>query len=143
MEFIDIGGPTMIRAAAKNYQDVIVLTDPADYEIVIEGLKTGDVPIEVKRFLAGKVFNLTSAYDAAVSRFMLGAENPEEKSRFTACTPRNLSKPKQETEYRYLSSAHLFRADGPLWQTEYALMPYRSPFKLRSGLEYRSRPGCT
>lgn len=78
VEFIDIGGPTMIRAAAKNYQDVIVLTDPADYEVVIEGLKTGDVPVEVKRFLAGKVFNLTSAYDAAVSRFMLGSENPEE-----------------------------------------------------------------
>ena len=78
VEFIDIGGPTMIRAAAKNYQDVIVLTDPADYEVVIEGLKTGDVPVEVKRYLAGKVFNLTSAYDAAVSRFMLGSENPEE-----------------------------------------------------------------
>ncbi len=76
VEFIDIGGPTMIRAAAKNYQDVIVLTDPADYAQTIEGLKAGNVPVEFKRRLAGKVFNLTSAYDAAVSRFMLEEELP-------------------------------------------------------------------
>lgn len=78
VEFIDIGGPTMIRAAAKNYQDVIVLTDPSDYSEVLEGLKAGNVSIETKRRLAGKVFNLTSAYDAAVSRFMLGGDKPEE-----------------------------------------------------------------
>ncbi|MCR4790693.1 MAG: bifunctional phosphoribosylaminoimidazolecarboxamide formyltransferase/inosine monophosphate cyclohydrolase [Treponemataceae bacterium] len=78
VEFIDIGGPTMIRAAAKNYQDVIVLTDPADYDEVLSGLKAGNVSIETKRRLAGKVFNLTSAYDAAVSRFMLcGQESIE------------------------------------------------------------------
>ncbi|MCQ2613198.1 MAG: bifunctional phosphoribosylaminoimidazolecarboxamide formyltransferase/inosine monophosphate cyclohydrolase [Treponemataceae bacterium] len=76
VEFIDIGGPTMIRAAAKNYQDVIVLTDPADYAETIEGLKAGNVPVEFKRRLAGKVFNLTSAYDAAVSRFMLEEDLP-------------------------------------------------------------------
>ncbi len=76
VEFIDIGGPTMIRAAAKNFQDVIVLTDPADYAETIEGLKAGNVPFEFRRKLAGKVFNLTSAYDAAVSRFMLEEELP-------------------------------------------------------------------
>ena len=76
VEFIDIGGPTMIRAAAKNFQDVIVLTDPADYAESISGLKAGNVPFEFRRKLAGKVFNLTSAYDAAVSRFMLEDELP-------------------------------------------------------------------
>ena len=76
VEFIDIGGPTMIRAAAKNFQDVIVLTDPADYAETISGLKAGNVPFEFRRKLAGKVFNLTSAYDAAVSRFMLEDELP-------------------------------------------------------------------
>ena len=76
VEFIDIGGPTMIRAAAKNFQDVIVLTDPADYAETISGLKAGNVPFEFRRKLAGKVFNLTSAYDAAVSRFMLEEELP-------------------------------------------------------------------
>ena len=76
VEFIDIGGPTMIRAAAKNYQDVLVLTDPADYPAAIEELKSGTKDLKLHRRLAGKVFNLTSAYDAAVSRFMLEEELP-------------------------------------------------------------------
>jgi phosphoribosylaminoimidazolecarboxamide formyltransferase/IMP cyclohydrolase len=77
VEFIDIGGPTMLRSAAKNYHDVIVLTDPADYAETINGLKQGNVPLEFKKRLAGKIFNLTSAYDAAVSRYLLEDEYPE------------------------------------------------------------------
>ena len=77
VEFIDIGGPTMLRSAAKNYRDVIVLTDPADYAEAIESLKSGNVPVEFKKRLAGKVFNLTSAYDAAISRYMLDDEYPQ------------------------------------------------------------------
>ena len=80
VEFIDIGGPTMLRAAAKNWQDVLVLTDPADYPeteaaLTASGQNASAVPAELKRRLAGKVFNLTSAYDAAVSRFMLAGED--------------------------------------------------------------------
>lgn len=71
VEFIDIGGPTMIRAAAKNWQDVLVLTDPCDYAEAMEEIRTGTKNLPLHRRLAGKVFNLTSAYDAAVSRFML------------------------------------------------------------------------
>jgi phosphoribosylaminoimidazolecarboxamide formyltransferase/IMP cyclohydrolase len=71
VEFIDIGGPAMLRSASKNYRDVIVLTDPADYPAVIEGLKAGKVPGELRKHLAGKVFNLTSAYDAAIARYLL------------------------------------------------------------------------
>jgi phosphoribosylaminoimidazolecarboxamide formyltransferase/IMP cyclohydrolase len=71
VEFIDIGGPAMLRSAAKNFRDLIVLTDPADYAEIIKGLKTGGVPVEFKKRLAGKVFNLTSAYDAAISRYLL------------------------------------------------------------------------
>lgn len=75
IEFIDIGGPTMIRAAAKNFKDVTVLTDVADYdEVMAEIEASGDVSIDKKRVLAGKVFNLMAAYDAAVSRFLLGEE---------------------------------------------------------------------
>jgi len=76
IEFIDIGGPGMLRSAAKNFRDVIVLTDPADYSEAIEGLKASNVPLDFKKRLAGKVFNLTSAYDAAISRFMLDEEYP-------------------------------------------------------------------
>ena len=80
VEFIDIGGPTMMREAAKNWQDVLVITDPADYPeteaaLTASGQNASAVPAELKRRLAGKVFNLTSAYDAAVSRFMLAGED--------------------------------------------------------------------
>jgi len=76
IEFIDIGGPSMLRSAAKNFNDVIVLTDPADYAEVIECLKAANVPLELKKRLAGKVFILTSAYDAAIARFLLDEEYP-------------------------------------------------------------------
>ena len=66
----------MLRSAAKNCRDVIVLTDPADYAKVIEGLKAGSVSIEFKKHLAGKVFNLTAAYDAAIARYLLDDEYP-------------------------------------------------------------------
>jgi len=77
VEFIDIGGPSMLRSAAKNHRDVIVLTDPADYAEVTGGLKAGNVPLDFRKRLAGKVFSLTSAYDAAIARFMSDEEYPQ------------------------------------------------------------------
>lgn len=75
VEFIDIGGPTMIRAAAKNFRDVIVLTDTKDYDNIMEQMKTTeDVNFETRKKLAGKVFNLMSGYDAAISNFLLDEE---------------------------------------------------------------------
>ncbi|MDR3247776.1 MAG: bifunctional phosphoribosylaminoimidazolecarboxamide formyltransferase/inosine monophosphate cyclohydrolase [Treponema sp.] len=74
VEFIDIGGPTMLRSAAKNYRDVTVLTDPADYSEVIAGLKAGQVDLTFKKRLAGKVFDLTSAYDGAIARYLLDTQ---------------------------------------------------------------------
>ncbi|MDR2783381.1 MAG: bifunctional phosphoribosylaminoimidazolecarboxamide formyltransferase/IMP cyclohydrolase [Treponema sp.] len=76
IEFIDIGGPAMLRSAAKNCKDVLALTDPADYAEVTAGLKAGVVPFATRKKLAGKVFALTSAYDAAISRFLLEEEYP-------------------------------------------------------------------
>lgn len=75
VEFIDIGGPTMLRAAAKNFQDVVVVSDVSDYEVVMNEIKeTGEVSYKLRKKLAGKVFNLMSAYDAAISNFMLSDE---------------------------------------------------------------------
>ena len=75
VEFIDIGGPTMLRAAAKNFKDVIVLSDISDYENIINQIEDAqEVDFETRKYLAGKVFNLTSAYDAAISNFLLGAD---------------------------------------------------------------------
>ena len=78
IENIDIGGPSMLRSAAKNHEDVVVLTDPADYSPVLASLRaTGDLPLNRRRALAQKVFARTSAYDAAISAWLSGAPAPE------------------------------------------------------------------
>jgi len=77
VEFIDIGGPSMLRSAAKNFNSVVVLTDVNDYEIIRNEMsENDDSSIETRKKLAGKVFNLTSAYDAAISRMLLDEEYP-------------------------------------------------------------------
>ena len=71
IENIDIGGPTMLRAAAKNYQDVVVIVDPSDYaEVLREMDELGDVSLKTKFRLAYKVFELTSHYDTLISKYM-------------------------------------------------------------------------
>ena len=77
VEFIDIGGPTMLRSAAKSFNDVVVISDTVDYETVMKEMEAGEVTFETRKRLAGKVFNLTSAYDAAISQFLLGDEMPK------------------------------------------------------------------
>ncbi|ART74954.1 bifunctional phosphoribosylaminoimidazolecarboxamide formyltransferase/IMP cyclohydrolase [Sutcliffiella horikoshii] len=78
IENIDIGGPTMLRAAAKNHKDVAVLVDPSDYEGVISELKeSGKVEVATRRRLAAKVFRHTAAYDAMISNYL--TEAVEEK----------------------------------------------------------------
>lgn len=78
IEFIDIGGPTMLRSAAKSFNDVTVICDVADYNTVMSELnEKNEVSFETKKRLAGKVFNLTSAYDAAISNFLLDEEYPK------------------------------------------------------------------
>ena len=72
IENIDIGGPTMIRAAAKNYPFVTVITDPEDYTKVIEEIQAhGDTSLETKELLAAKVFIHTSHYDALIANYCL------------------------------------------------------------------------
>ena len=78
VEFIDIGGPSMLRSAAKNFKSVTVITNVEDYEKVKSEIETsGDTTLETRKTLAGKVFNLTSAYDAAISKMLLEEEYPQ------------------------------------------------------------------
>lgn len=71
IENIDIGGPTMIRAAAKNYQDVAVVVDPSDYKTVIDEYKAnGEVSQDTKFMLAYKVFEHTASYDTLISTYL-------------------------------------------------------------------------
>ncbi|MCX8002054.1 MAG: bifunctional phosphoribosylaminoimidazolecarboxamide formyltransferase/IMP cyclohydrolase [Anoxybacillus mongoliensis] len=81
IEQIDIGGPTMLRAAAKNHAYVTAVVDPADYDVVIEQLKQyGEVLLETRRALAAKVFRHTAAYDAMIAQYLtnvVGETYPE------------------------------------------------------------------
>ncbi len=109
LEMIDIGGPSLVRAAAKNYKSVVVLTDPQDYGWVLERLRAGDLTLKERRHLAAKAFSQTALYDiaifnelwgrygeglppAALLGFRLGrelryGENPHQKAAFYGSEP--------------------------------------------------------
>src|SRR3990170_6493590 len=75
LENIDIGGPTMLRAAAKNFPSVLVLVDPADYDETLDSLRAEDgdprsVPLEFRRRLAEKAFQHVASYDTAVAQYL-------------------------------------------------------------------------
>ena len=74
LENIDIGGPTLIRAAAKNFPSVIVVVDPADYQIILEKLGQGDLPQEERKKLAQKAFQHVAAYDTAIAQYLRQGE---------------------------------------------------------------------
>ena len=67
LEMIDIGGPTMVRASAKNHPNVIIACDPADYDQIIQELSSGSLSIQRRRDLALKAYEHTAAYDSAIS----------------------------------------------------------------------------
>lgn len=81
VENIDIGGPTMLRAAAKNYRWTAVVTNPKNYSLILENLKKDKcIPEEIRLRLAGEVFNHTANYDALIAKYfnkVNGIEFPE------------------------------------------------------------------
>lgn len=76
IENIDIGGPSMLRSAAKNFQSVLPIIDPADYDKVIEKLETDHVDEAFRQGLAAKVFQHTAAYDALIADYLTKSEFP-------------------------------------------------------------------
>ncbi|THB71831.1 MAG: IMP cyclohydrolase [Desulfobulbaceae bacterium] len=71
IENIDIGGPTMLRAAAKNFQDVTVVVDPDDYDLILNEIQTfGNTTVKTRFRLAVKVFNLTAGYDTTIAEWL-------------------------------------------------------------------------
>ncbi|MBD3337357.1 MAG: bifunctional phosphoribosylaminoimidazolecarboxamide formyltransferase/IMP cyclohydrolase [Candidatus Eisenbacteria bacterium] len=80
VELIDIGGPAMLRAAAKNHSAVVVLCDRRDYTPVAEMLENGGVPLGASRQLARKVFARTAAYDALIANTLGGSAPPTEEA---------------------------------------------------------------
>jgi phosphoribosylaminoimidazolecarboxamide formyltransferase/IMP cyclohydrolase len=81
VENIDIGGPSMLRSAAKNFDAVTVVVDPADYKIVLDELLAGSTPgatqVATRKRLATKAFAHTAAYDAAITRYLSGEVFPD------------------------------------------------------------------
>ena len=78
LENIDIGGPTMLRAAAKNYPSVVVVVDPSDYDWVADKISGDGLSLEERRSLAAKAFHHVSTYDAAVTSYLTTAPEKEE-----------------------------------------------------------------
>ncbi|HKR09372.1 MAG TPA: bifunctional phosphoribosylaminoimidazolecarboxamide formyltransferase/IMP cyclohydrolase [Gemmatimonadaceae bacterium] len=76
IEQIDIGGPSMLRSAAKNFESVTVVVDPADYTRVLAALESDDDDLDLRRLLAEKVFARTAAYDAAIA-YWFGCQRSE------------------------------------------------------------------
>lgn len=117
IENIDIGGPSMLRSAAKNYKFVTVITDPADYEVVLQELENGgNTNLETRAKLAQKVFARTATYDSAIAHYLNPdflnlnyskkqdlryGENPHQKATFY-----------QENDYPYASLANSRQLQG-------------------------------
>ena len=74
IEKIDIGGPSMVRAAAKNYKNTIVVVDKKDYSYISEKIISCDINEEIRKDLAGKAFSYTSYYDSLIANFFFGGQ---------------------------------------------------------------------
>lgn len=134
IEQIDIGGPSMLRSAAKNFQSVTVVTDPADYEMVgLEIKNNDDTTPETRRRLAGKVFETTARYDGAIVNYLSKGlidgfmmkklqdlrygENPHQKAAFYADLPGHKEASlvnAQQLQGKELSYNNIMDADGAL-----------------------------
>jgi len=78
LENIDIGGPTLLRAAAKNFPHVLVVVDPEDYGSLLDALRAGAVAFEERRLLAQKAFQHVALYDTAIAGYLRALEESEE-----------------------------------------------------------------
>ncbi|MGD2089846.1 MAG: bifunctional phosphoribosylaminoimidazolecarboxamide formyltransferase/IMP cyclohydrolase [Candidatus Aminicenantes bacterium] len=117
VENIDIGGPSMVRAAAKNFQDTIVIVDRQDYQPIVEKLlENGDISLEERKALAQKAFSYTSFYDSLIAGYLHeGIET----------TPAYLNMAGRKTmDLRYGENPHqrgslyIYHQDSPLYQFE-------------------------
>jgi phosphoribosylaminoimidazolecarboxamide formyltransferase/IMP cyclohydrolase len=98
LENIDIGGPAMLRAAAKNFPSVIALCDPSDYTTVLEALRSDGLDLDIRRALAAKAFQHVAVYDTLVARYLRDGRE---------AFPAELSLPlRRHAELRYGENPH-------------------------------------
>ncbi len=106
IENIDIGGVTLIRAAAKNCDRVTLVCDPGDYDLVLKHLRAGGIPAEVRQDLALKGFCLTAHYDAAISSYLAGDKKAETMTLYPVQSLRYGENPHQKaTLYGYAANS--------------------------------------
>jgi phosphoribosylaminoimidazolecarboxamide formyltransferase/IMP cyclohydrolase len=106
IENIDIGGPTMLRSAAKNHRDVVVVCDPSDYALVLDQMKAGEIAYDTRFMLAKKVFAHTAQYDGAITNYLTSlGEDKEHKTRAAYPQTLNLAFEKVQ-DMRYGENPH-------------------------------------
>ncbi len=105
IENIDIGGPTLIRAAAKNYQHVTIVTNPDDYEMLLSEIKSNDgtIGLEHRFRLAQKAFSHTASYDSAISNYLTAIDSNNHHKIFPARLNLNFT---MRQELRYGENPH-------------------------------------
>ncbi|HWN97943.1 MAG TPA: bifunctional phosphoribosylaminoimidazolecarboxamide formyltransferase/IMP cyclohydrolase [Blastocatellia bacterium] len=114
IENIDIGGPSMIRSASKNFEDVVVVVDPSDYSVIADEMdgSGGEVSTATRLRLARRAFETTAQYDAAISDFLEGSVALDEESadlrieKANALPARFTLFAKKETDLRYGENPH-------------------------------------
>ena len=84
IENIDIGGPSMLRSAAKNHEDVLVVVDPSDYDRVLNALQSGTISMDLRRDLAQKVFQHTARYDSLIATYLEAQASDSQDRKFPA-----------------------------------------------------------
>jgi len=112
IENIDIGGPAMLRAAAKNHQGVTVIVDPADYAMVAAQLRAGDVDATTRFSLAAKVYAHTSRYDGAISNYLSSLDAGGVRGKFPAVLSRQWNRVQQMRYGENPHQAAAFYRDG-------------------------------
>lgn len=99
IENIDIGGPCMVRASAKNHQFVTIVVDPTDYAAVLEGVRSNHISLEFRRGLAVKAFAHTAAYDGAIANHFSALNADGSKRKFPDIYTRQFIKTADELRY--------------------------------------------
>jgi len=133
IENIDIGGVSLIRAAAKNYQDVIVITDPKDYALILEEMNKNnhEISSETRMRLAVKAFSMTAAYDRHISNYLYGlTDNQKDTDKFF--TPSFQLRYRKVQDLRYGENPH---QGGALYVDETTQEPSIPKAKILGGKE--------
>jgi len=103
IDYIDIGGPAMLRAAAKNHRHTLPVVDPEDYGRLIEALTRGDIPLKMRSEFAGKTYAVTARYDSMIATYFAESQEPASTK---AISPLSLAGCSLVTTLRYGENPH-------------------------------------